>query len=76
MQALWAIDRFGVPGVYGRLLGVGEIRRMTRAELIVHASQAQTQNANWAEWHRDNPGLVAMLDDARAAAITEGLVDA
>jgi len=59
---------FGADAVMGRPLGAGEIRRMTRAALIVDAYQSRTHAENWAEWADNHKQEVAILNEAMELA--------
>jgi hypothetical protein len=67
------IDRFGVQSVYGRLLGVGEMRRMMHVEAIVTAYQSreryrdQNGGVNFAEWAAQNKAAARLLNEALKA---------
>ena len=73
LEMLRAVDRFGGQAVFGRVLGRGEMLRMSVAEAIVRGRQSMMASSSWAEWTKDNPGLAQLLDDARTAA--KGLTD-
>lgn len=68
------IDRFGAQSVYGRLLGVGEMRRIMRVEAIVSAYQSRENwrdeggKTNLADWSRKHAGLSRLLNEAMKAA--------
>jgi hypothetical protein len=65
LDALRAIRVFGAEAVWGRPIGVGEMKRMMVAESIVraHVSRA-THKEGWAAWAAANPGLNALLNAA------------
>lgn len=74
LDALRAIRVFGAEAVWGRPLGVGEIKRMTVAESIVRAHVGRaTHKAGWAAWAAANPGQNALLNAAmKMAGVDDG----
>ncbi len=62
------IDRFGAGAVYGRLLGVGEMRRIMRAEAIIDAYRSR------AAW-RDEGGALSMADWAAKHAASSRMLN-
>ena len=56
------IDRFGVSAVYGRVLGAGEIRRITASENVIKAYRGRAKSDNWADWAKQNPELNRILE--------------
>jgi hypothetical protein len=69
LDALRAIRTFGAQAVWGRPVGVGEIRRMTFAERIVGAYRSRDKHPDgWAAWAAANPILNRLLNAAMLAA--------
>lgn len=62
------IDRFGAGAVYGRLLGVGEMRRIMRVEAIIDAYRSR---ATW----RDEGGVLSMADWAQKHAASSRMLN-
>lgn len=61
LELLWLIDRFGAQSVMGRMLGVGEMRRMIAVEGIVKSFRDRQESAEWAKWASENEALNALL---------------
>lgn len=59
------IDRFGAQEVMGRVLGVGEMRRMMFAENLVNVYASRQASTNkeggWGKWAQEHPDWDAML---------------
>jgi len=74
-----AVDRFGGQVVYGRPIGMLEMRQITLAERIVNAYDARQvsdeNQANWAEWSAENQGAANLLGLSLRAALDLGLID-
>ena len=69
LDALRAIRMFGAEAVWGRSLGVGEMKRMMVAESVVRAHVGRaTHKEGWAAWAAANPGPNALLNAAMFAA--------
>jgi hypothetical protein len=69
LDGLRAIRAFGAEAVWGRPLGVGEMRRMTVADSIVRAYEARGAHPDgWVAWASANPGMSALLNAAMFAA--------
>jgi hypothetical protein len=65
LDALRAIWTFGVAGAWGRPLGVGEMRRMLVAELIVKAHRQRSQHPEgWAAWAKEHRHESELLNTA------------
>jgi len=62
------IDRFGAQNVIGRLLGVGEMRRIMRVEAIIDAYRSR---ATW----RDESGTLSMADWAQKHAAASRMLN-
>lgn len=68
------IDRFGAGAIYGRLLSVGEMRRIMRVEAIVNGYQSRESwrdedgKHNLADWAAKHTGLSRLLNEAMKAA--------
>ncbi len=62
------IDRFGAGAVYGRLLGVGEMRRIMRVEAVIDAYRSR---ATW----RDEGGALSMSDWALKHAASSRMLN-
>lgn len=56
------IDRFGAQAVYGRTLGVKEMRRITVAENVARAYEIRQSSSDWVKWSKDNPELAKLLE--------------
>ena len=69
LDAMRAIRAFGAEAVWGRPLGVGEIRRMVVAENIVQAYRARAAHSDgWAAWASANPDANRLLNLAMRLA--------
>ena len=66
IEMLRACERFGAWAVFGRPLGVGEVRNMTAAQYIVDAYRAREASKDWAGWASSNPQANRLLDAAAA----------
>jgi hypothetical protein len=75
LTQLEAIDRFGVVGVMGRPLGMGEIRRLATCQNVVVWHTERSRQENWAQWAEDNPEKDAILNEAMRLAKEMGLTD-
>jgi hypothetical protein len=72
LDALRAIQAFGAEAVWGRPIGVGEMRRMLVADSIVRAHIGRaTHKEGWAAWAADNPEQNALLNTAMKMAGAE-----
>lgn len=69
LEKLWLIDRFGAQAVVGRILGVGEMRRMIAVEGIVKSHREREESEDWAKWAEKNEASNALL--VRAADLFE-----
>jgi len=58
------IRSYGAAAVVGRVMGLGELRRMSTVETLIDAHAARTRADNWAKWAKDNPGLNRILINA------------
>ena len=64
------VETFGAAAVLGRVMGAGELRRITAARNVVRAYQSRKYyrdrdvNENWVEWTREHPDLSRILDAA------------
>ena len=64
------IETFGAAAVLGRVMGAGELRRITAARNVVRAYLSRKYyrdrdgNENWVEWTREHPDLARILDAA------------
>lgn len=76
IEALKMIDRFGAQAVYGRPLGIGEMRRLLTAERIVkiYVDRAEFETG-YANWGIANPDAARILERAYIAARDEGLLN-
>jgi hypothetical protein len=61
LELLAAVDRFGAQAVFGRPLGVGEIKRMRMAEDVVKAYASRAKAGDWVAWADGNPRDAALL---------------
>lgn len=74
LEAAYQIDRYGANSVYGRVLGVGEMRRMNIARSIIHAYKSREGYRNsdgardWADWAAKNPDEASLLNQAMMEA--------
>lgn len=72
--ALMYIDRFGAENVYGRALGLSEMRRLTVVENVIKAYQSRKEYRdadgyeNWAEWAAKHEHAARLLEDAMIEA--------
>jgi hypothetical protein len=69
------LDNFGgAINILGRLLGAGEIRRMTYCANIQtwYSDQAEAMKNNVTQWTMDNPMQSETLEEARLLAKAEG----
>lgn len=55
------IRAYGAAAVTGRVMGLGELRRMRAAENVVNAHASRRAAESWAKWTKDNPGLSRLL---------------
>ena len=68
------IDRFGSGAVYGRTLGVGEMRRIMRVEAVIDAYHSratwrdESGNLNMSDWALKHTTTSRMLNEAMKAA--------
>lgn len=74
LEALRFIDRFGAQNVYGRPLGLGEMRRMRIAENIYEWAKAQNSGER-AAWGQAHPEQSAALSYAFSCAKELGYHD-
>lgn len=74
LDALRAIQVFGAEAVWGRPIGVGEMKRMMVAESIVRAHIGRAKHKEgWAAWAAANPDLNALLIAAmKMAGVEDG----
>lgn len=57
------VERYGAQAVFGRMLGVGEMRRMAAADKVYRAYMARKQSGdNWVQWSTDNPDGAKLLE--------------
>jgi hypothetical protein len=69
LDALRAIGVFGAEAVWGRPIGVGEMRRMMAADAIVRAHMGRAKHKEgWAAWAAANPEQNALLNAAMMLA--------
>ena len=72
LDALRAIRAFGAEAVWGRPIGVGEIKRMVLADNIVQAYRGRLAHADgWAAWASENPEANSLLNLAMRLANAE-----
>lgn len=70
------LERFGgAMNVLGRVLGAGEMRRITLAQNIVTWHQQREQAGNVAEWTASNMEAATMLDLAYKSAVELGYLE-
>ena len=68
------VDKFGAQAVFGRVLGVSEMRRMSLAQRVqqaYHARQAYKDAEgvnNWASWAERNPEMNDLINSAMSEA--------
>lgn len=55
IEAYSMVQVFGAQAVFGRILTVSEMRRMTLARRIYDAVKARGASKSWAEWAEKNP---------------------
>jgi len=55
LETLRRLDRYGSPAIYGRVLGVREIRRMEMAARTVNAYLGMHASKDWIEWQKQHP---------------------
>ena len=67
LETAWRVDEYGAAAVFGRVLGVGEMRRMSAAKRVYTAYHNRENyrdrdgNKNFAEWaqrHEDDAELL------------------
>jgi len=68
LEILRLMDQFGAVAIVGRVLGVGETRRMLTVEKIVQAYLQRGAAENWVSWAQEHPKLNALLLHATRAA--------
>jgi hypothetical protein len=56
------IDRFGAQAVYGRTLGVKEIRRIAAAENVVNSYRSRQASTDWYAWAKDHPDMARLRE--------------
>lgn len=61
VEALELIDRFGAQAIYGRVLGVSELRAMYHAERIVNAYRARARAESRVDWNEAHPASAKLL---------------
>ena len=70
LEMAWRAEEYGAAAVFGRVLGVGETRRMTAAKRVYNAYHARAAyrdkdgNKNYAEWAGKYPDDAEMLNQA------------
>lgn len=70
LETAWRVDEYGAAAVYGRVLGVGEMRRMSVARRVYNAYQSRDAyrnkdgNKDFAEWAGKYPDAAELLNDA------------
>lgn len=75
MEAAWRVEEYGAAAVFGRVLGVGEMRRMSAAMRVYNAYQRRENyvdndgHKNYAEWAAKNPDDAEILNGAIKAVI-------
>jgi len=76
MLLLGRLDRFGgAMNVLGRVLGAGEMRRMTVAENICKWYQAREQAENVVSWSESNLEIAERLNEAHRLAVELKLIE-
>ena len=55
LETLRRIDRYGSSAIYGRVLGVREIRRMEMAARTVNTYLSFHESKDWAAWQKQHP---------------------
>jgi len=74
LEAANMVDKFGAQAVYGRILGVSEMRRMNLAQKIHQAYYARKNYKdaegvnNWAEFAEKYPAMNDQLNNAMTEA--------
>ena len=74
LEAANMVDKFGASAVFGRTLGVGEMRSMNRAQAVYRVYQSRDRYRdeagvnNWAEWAQKFPDDNELLDQAMTEA--------
>lgn len=65
------VSRFGAQAVFGRQLGMGEMRRILVVENVINAYHSRARAENWAQWAAQNPDGSRILN-AAMKAYTDG----
>jgi len=77
LETAWKVDEYGAEAVFGRVMGVGEMRRMSAAKRVYNAYHARARytdkdgNKNYAEWAKQYPDDAEILGVAMKA-VTDG----
>lgn len=70
LEMAWRVEEYGAAAVFGRVLGVGEMRRMSAAKRVYAAYHARDNyrdkdgNKSYAEWAGKYPDDAEMLNQA------------
>ena len=67
------IDRFGAEEVFGRHMGISEMRRMAVCENVVNSYRERQNSQDWSEWATGHPDQAAVLTHAHRMAVEMGL---
>jgi hypothetical protein len=70
------IDRYGAQSIYGRVLGVGEVRRMQLAARVVNVYLGLHASADWGKWQEQYPNDMAFLQHVMRISKSAQITDA
>jgi len=63
LEMAWMVERYGAPSVIGRVLGVGEMRKMALASRVYNAYQSRQSTKDWVEWAKQYPSESGLLNE-------------
>lgn len=73
MEAAWFVGRYGAQAVFGGLIPVGDMRRMSIAKQIFDAYHGRKQAKDWVEWAKAYPEASRLLNEiATQGEVTNG----
>lgn len=55
LETLRRVDRYGAASIFGRVLGIVEVRRMEVAARVVNTYRSLHASQDWIEWQKQNP---------------------
>ena len=68
LEAMYRLSTFGAQALYGRTLGVVEVRRMELMARVVNVYRSFHASRDWAAWREQHPADFELLTYAMKVA--------